>query len=70
MFKVVIGHSDDVDSRDAIIEVLEQCKKGLGKLKPNAGLLFSSIDYEHVVMLKSIRKKFPGIELIGCTADG
>ncbi|MCK4665681.1 FIST C-terminal domain-containing protein [Candidatus Dependentiae bacterium] len=70
MLKIVIGHSDDVDSRDAIIEILTQCKKDLGKLKPNAGLLFSSIDYEHVVMLKSIRRKFPGLELIGCTTDG
>ena len=70
MFKIAIGHSDDVDSIDAISEVLNQCKRELGSDKPKAGILFSAIDYDHDKILKFISKKYPKLKLIGCTTDG
>ena len=70
MFKVAIGHSDDVDTRDAIGAVLEQCRDVLNGLPAKAGLLFASIDQDFELILKKINETYPGIELIGCSTDG
>ena len=70
MFKVIIGHSDDVDAKDAITEIIEECNSKIEDVKPNAGMLFSAIDYDYDVLLDEINKAYPGIELIGATTDG
>ncbi|HDS08850.1 MAG TPA: hypothetical protein ENN73_01365, partial [Firmicutes bacterium] len=70
MFKAVVGHSEDVDSIDAVNEVLSQCRREAPGLIPNAGFLFTSIDYNHETILKQINKRHPGLPLIGCTTDG
>jgi hypothetical protein len=69
MMKVAVGHSNDPDSQAAIAEVLEQCGSTLAGLKPQAGILFAAIDFEHSLILHQINQQFPGIELIGGTAD-
>jgi len=70
MLNVAIGHSDDVDSADAIDAVLEQCQDTLNGLSAQAGLLFASIDQDFQLILDKINETYPGIELIGCTTDG
>jgi len=70
MLKVAIAHSLELDSLDAVQEVLEQCHEQLGDLKPNAGLLFTGIDHNHSLILNRINEVYQGIELIGCTTDG
>ncbi|WGV28516.1 FIST signal transduction protein [Halotia branconii] len=70
MFKVVVGHSEDPESQDAILEVLEQCSQDLAGVIPQAGMLFAAIDFDHALILKEIDQVFPGIDLIGCTTDG
>jgi hypothetical protein len=70
MFKVVVGHSEDPDSLDAIKEVLSQCKESLEGITPKAGVMFASPDYEHKVILDFIQEQYPGLELIGCTSSG
>lgn len=70
MLKVVVGHSEDPESQSAVEEVLDHCRKDLGGDKPQAGLLFAAIDFEHALILKEINQEFPGIDLIGCTTDG
>jgi hypothetical protein len=70
MLKVAIGHSDDVDSADAIEAVLEQCQDPLNGLSAQAGLLFASIDQDFQLILDKINEAYPGIELIGCSTDG
>ncbi|MDJ0618062.1 MAG: FIST N-terminal domain-containing protein [Calothrix sp. MO_192.B10] len=70
MFKVIISHSDDPDSQSAVEEVLSQCSSKLGEVRPQAGILFAAIDFEHGLILQEINQFFPGIELIGCTTDG
>lgn len=70
MLIVAIGHSEDVNSLDAAQEVLAQCKKSLKDLSPQAGILYSAIDFEHQVILDEINKTYPDIELTGCTTDG
>lgn len=70
MMKVAVGHSNDPDSPAAIAEVLEQCVSTLAGSKPQAGILFAAIDFEHSLILHQIDQEFPGIELIGGTTDG
>jgi hypothetical protein len=70
MFKVVVGHSNDPDSVEAISEVLEQCLDSLAGEIPQAGILFSAIDFEYSLILQKIYQQFPQLELIGGTTDG
>jgi len=70
MFKVVVGHSNDPDSAEAVGEILEQCLESLEGISPQAGLLFAAIDFEHSLILQQIMQQFPDLELIGGTTDG
>ena len=70
MLTVVIAHSIELDSQDAIDEVLAQCRETLGDLQPQAGLLFAGIDHDFQLILNKINEVYPGIELIGGTTDG
>ena len=70
MLKTAIAHSIELDSQDAVEEVLEQCRETLGELQPQAGLLFTGIDHNFDLILNKINEVYPGIELIGCTTDG
>lgn len=70
MIKVSVGHSEDIDSVDAIEEVLAHCKEELGDLKPSAGILFTGIDHKFQDILEKIESEYPGLELIGCTTVG
>lgn len=68
--RAVIGHSDDVDARDAIQAVIEQCQAQLEGEVPKAALLFMSAEYEHQEVLDAIAETWPGVPLIGSTSDG
>jgi len=70
MFTAVSGHSEDIDTLSAFAEVREQCEAALKGTRPQAGLLFAGIDFEHQELLDAINKAWPSIELIGCTTDG
>jgi hypothetical protein len=70
VFQVVVGHSDDPDSQNAIAEVLQKCIHSLAGSIPQAGLLFAAIDFDHGLILQRIQEAFPGIELIGGTTNG
>ena len=70
MLNVVVGHSNDPDSLEAVTDVLAQCHRSLAGESPQAGLLFAAIDFDHHLVLNHINQAFPGIELIGGTSDG
>jgi len=70
MFKVVVGHSNDTDSIEAVAEILEQCLESLAGEIPQAGILFAAFDFEHKLILQQIYTQFPDLELIGGTTDG
>lgn len=70
MFEVVVGHSDDVDSDDAIAEILEQCSEQLNGQMPQAGMLLAAVDLDYPLILDRIQTTFPDMPLIGCTTDG
>ncbi|MEM9450007.1 MAG: FIST N-terminal domain-containing protein [Cyanobacteria bacterium P01_E01_bin.6] len=69
MFNVIVGHSNDPDSKFAIEEVLEQCQADLADDHPQAALLFAAPDFDHDLILRAINQQFPGIHLIGGTSD-
>lgn len=70
MLKTVITHSIELESADAVEEVLQQARIELGNLRPQAGLLFAGIDHDFELILEKVNKTFAGIELVGCTTDG
>jgi hypothetical protein len=70
VFKVVVGHSNDPDSLTAIAEVLQECTRSLAGVVPQAGVLFTAIDFEHALILQEIQITFPDIQLIGGTTNG
>jgi hypothetical protein len=70
MFQVVVGHSDEVATADAVDEVLAACHAELGERTPAAGLVFCGTEYERQAMLDRIMDAWPGLQLVGCTTDG
>lgn len=73
MLKVILAHSDDPDTQEAIAEVLDGCVRDLSNfsdIPPKAGILFAAIDFDYALILQEIQQAFPEIDLIGCTTDG
>ena len=68
--KVAVGHSEDLDSVDAIEEVLDACAEQFGSVIPQAGVLFSAISHDHQALLDGMMNRYPDLELIGATTDG
>jgi hypothetical protein len=70
MFRMAVGHSDDVDPESAAETIVAQCKQALNGMEPKAGLLFCTFDTDHQAVLGGVRKGFPDIALIGSTSSG
>ncbi|MEM9926176.1 MAG: FIST N-terminal domain-containing protein [Cyanobacteria bacterium P01_D01_bin.50] len=70
MFRVAIGHSIDPDSASAIEEAIGECKQLLDGEVPQAGVLFTAIDFDHGIIVQQIQDAFGEIELIGGTTNG
>ena len=70
MFRMAVGHSDDIDVKRALDAVIEECEAVLAGAVPSAGLLFASWDADHQVMIDRIRGRYPGIQLAGTTSSG
>jgi len=70
MFKVAVGHSEDVESVAAVDEILEQCAAQLDDRVPQAGVLFAAIAHDHKAVLERIMETYPELALVGCTTDG
>lgn len=68
--KIVVCHSEGVDTEDAVEDLLKQADSKLNQEKPDACILFAAIDYEHDVMLGKINNRWEGIKLVGGTTDG
>ena len=70
MFRMAVGHSDDIDLEAAVRQVLDECDAALAGATPRAGLLIVAWDADHVAVARAILDHFPGIELIGATSAG
>lgn len=68
--RAIIGHSDEVLTSDAVEDVIRQCTDELGGEVPKAALLFTSVDYDHGLLLSKIADVWPGLPLIGSSSDG
>ena len=69
--QVVVGHSEDVDTRSAVAEVVEQVRAGLdGESGPPRALaLFATLDYDRELLAREVREAFPDLPTVGCTVD-
>lgn len=70
MFRMAVGHSDDIDLDAAIETVLAECDAALAGANPRAGILFISWVADHARLVAAVRQRYPGIELAGATSAG
>src|SRR5882672_8848163 len=68
--RACVVHSKDVDSVDAVAELIAGAQVALGASLPRVAMLFAGIDHDFAVVLEQINAQWPGMELIGCTTDG
>jgi len=68
--RACVVHSQDVDSVDAVAELIAGAKVALGASLPRVAMLFAGIDHDFAIVLEQINAQWPGIALIGCTTDG
>src|SRR6266478_1377436 len=70
LMRACVVHSKDVDSVDAVAELIAGAQVALGASLPRVAMLFAGIDHDFAVVLEQINAQWPGMELIGCTTDG
>jgi hypothetical protein len=70
MFRMAVGHSDDIDLDAALATVFEQCEAALAGAEPKAGLLMAAWEADHRSIVDAVRARYPGIELAGSTTAG
>lgn len=70
MFRMAVGHSDDIDLGAALDAVFAECDAALDGLAPTAGLLFAAWEVDHQRVLDAVRAHYPGIAIAGTTAGG
>lgn len=70
MLAIAIGQSEEPDTKEAIAEVLAECRMALNERKPKAGLLFASAAYDFQAILEEIEREYPGIPISGCSSFG
>src|SRR5256885_17123700 len=68
--RACVVHSQDVDSVDAVAELIAGAEVELGASVPRVAMLFAGIDHDFAIVLEQINAQWPGIALIGCTTDG
>lgn len=69
MFRMLAGHSDEVDAAEAVASVVVQCTEYLDGATPSAGLLFSrGSDFEELA--SGFAEAYPGVDIIGSTSLG
>jgi hypothetical protein len=68
--RACVVHSQDVDSVDAVAELIAGATVELGASVPRVAMLFAGIDHDFAVVLEQINAQWPGMALIGCTTDG
>jgi len=70
MFKMGVGHSDDLNVEACVAELLSQAVAGLDGAEPGGGLLFAAYDMDHQPLLSRIHEAYPDLELAGCSTGG
>src|SRR3954463_11666559 len=65
MFRMAVGHSDEIDVADALATVFAACDAALGGATPTAGLLLATWEADHQEILEAIHRRYPGVALVG-----
>ena len=70
MFRMAVGHSDDIDLETALETVFRECDAALAGAHPRAGIIFGAWDIDHQALVDGVREHYPGIEIAGATTAG
>ncbi len=70
MIKVGLGQAEGFDTLKAIDTAIAKSKRPLEGYQPQAGIVFTGMNFDHRKMLDEINHSFPQIELVGCTTAG
>src|SRR5829696_5214006 len=70
MFRMAVGHSDDIDLEAALASIFEQCDRGLADATPKAGLVLAAWEADHAAIVRAIVDRYPGIDLVGSSTSG
>jgi hypothetical protein len=70
MFRMAVGHSDDIDIDAALAQVFAECDAALAGAPARAAILFGAWDVDHQALVDSVLGHYPGIELAGATTAG
>jgi hypothetical protein len=70
MFRMAVGHSDDIDVDAALEAVFAECDAALAGATPKAGLLLAAWEADHQVLVDAVRRRYPGVELAGSSTAG
>jgi len=68
MLSVTTLHSDAVDTEDVVSALTEV--RDIPADAPLAGVLFASLGYDLDAIVAGVHARYPGIALVGCTANG
>jgi len=70
MFRMAVGHSDDIDLETALETLFGECDAAIAGASPKAGLLLAAWDADHRRVVDAVRSHYPGIELAGTSTAG
>ncbi len=70
MFMTALGHGECVCTVNATGGALKSIAEQLGDIKPNVGIVFAGMDFDHSKMLSMIKEQYPDMDIIGCTTAG
>lgn len=70
MFRMAVGHSDDIDLDSALAEVFDACDLALAGAVPDAGFLLAAWEADHQRTVDAVRARYPGIALAGSSTAG
>lgn len=68
--KATVYRSEDIDSTDAIAEILAASAGDWDDRPPAAGLLFSGIEHDFGVLTAAVLDRWPDLHLLGASTDG
>nr|CRH05977.1 Conserved protein of unknown function [Candidatus Magnetococcus massalia] len=70
MLRIIVAHSENVDTACTLEDLLSQCRHQLDGQTPGAAILFSALQINESELLSGLYEAFPDMSLIGCTTDG
>lgn len=67
---MAVGHSEHIDPIEACKNIFTQINNKLNGMSPDAGIIYMNIEEDQKTVLHEVKKKWPNMELIGCSTCG